>query len=63
MSDNAFAVYVFHTPILIVITRGMTGLHWLPLLKFVVATVLCIVASFALSCGIFRRIPGLKKIL
>jgi fucose 4-O-acetylase-like acetyltransferase len=62
-SDNAFAVYVFHTPILIVITVGMTGLHWLPLLKFVVATVLCIVASFALSSGIFRRIPGLKKIL
>jgi glucans biosynthesis protein C len=62
-SDNAFAVYVFHTPILIVITRGMTGLHWLPLLKFMVATVICIVASFALSFGIFRRIPLLKKIL
>jgi len=62
-SDNAFAVYVFHTPILIAITVGMTGLHWLPLLKFVVATVLCIVASFVLSSGIFRRIPGLKKIL
>jgi glucan biosynthesis protein C len=63
LSDNAFAVYVFHTPILIAITRGMTGLHWLPLLKFVVATVLCITASFALSSGVFRRIPGLKKIL
>ena len=62
-SDNAFAVYVFHTPILIAITVGMTGLYWLPLLKFVVATVLCIVASFVLSSGIFRRIPGLKKIL
>jgi peptidoglycan/LPS O-acetylase OafA/YrhL len=62
-SDNAFAVYVFHTPILIAITLGMTGLHWLPLLKFVLATVLCVAASFALCAGVFRRAPGLKKIL
>jgi fucose 4-O-acetylase-like acetyltransferase len=62
-SDNAFAVYVFHTPILIAITLAMTGLHWLPLLKFVMATLLCISASFVLSAAIFRRIPGLKKIL
>jgi surface polysaccharide O-acyltransferase-like enzyme len=62
-SDNAFAVYVFHPPILIAITLGMTGLHWLPALKFVLATVLCIAASFALSAGVFRKIPGLKKIL
>ncbi len=62
-SDNAFAVYVFHTPILVAITLGMTGLHWLPLLKFVLATVLCVAASYALSAGVFRRIPGLKKIL
>jgi glucans biosynthesis protein C len=62
-SDNAFAVYVFHTPILIAITLGMTGLHWLPLVKFILATVLCIAASYALSAGVFRRIPGLKKIL
>jgi fucose 4-O-acetylase-like acetyltransferase len=62
-SDNAFAVYVFHTPILIVITRLMGDWHGLPLLKFAVATVLCIVASFALCAFVFRRIPGLKKIL
>jgi glucan biosynthesis protein C len=62
-SDNAFAVYVFHTPILIAITLGMTGLHWLPLGKFVLATMLCIAASYALCAGVFRRIPGLKKIL
>jgi glucans biosynthesis protein C len=62
-SDNAFAVYVFHTPILIAITLGMTGLHWLPLLKFVGSTVLCIIASFALCSAVFRRTPLLKKIL
>jgi len=62
-SDNAFAVYVCHTPILIVITRLMGDWHVLPLLKFAVATALCIVASFAFSAFVFRRIPGLKKIL
>jgi glucan biosynthesis protein C len=63
MSDNAFAVYVFHTPILIAITMSMTGLHVLPLLKFMLATAACIVVSFGLSALVFRRIPGLKKIL
>lgn len=63
MSDNAFAVYVFHTPILIAITLGMTGLHWLPLGKFVLAATLCIAASFMLCAVVVRRIPGLKKIL
>jgi glucan biosynthesis protein C len=62
-SDNAFAVYVFHPPILIAITLGMVGLHWPPLVKFVLATALSIAASFALCSLIFRRIPGLKKIL
>jgi glucan biosynthesis protein C len=62
-SANAFAVYVFHTPILIAITLGMAGLHWLPLVKFVLATAACIVVSFALCALIFRRIPFLKKIL
>jgi glucans biosynthesis protein C len=62
-SDNAFAVYVFHTPILIMITRGMTGLHCLPLLKFALATALSITASYALCAWVFLQIPGLKKIL
>jgi len=62
-SASAFAVYVFHTPILIAITRGMTGIHWLPLLKFLLATVLCIIATYLLSAFIFRRLPLLKNIL
>jgi glucan biosynthesis protein C len=62
-SANAFAVYVFHTPILIVITRLISDWHGLPLLKFAVATVLCILGSFALCSAIFRRIPLLKNIL
>jgi fucose 4-O-acetylase-like acetyltransferase len=62
-SANAFAVYVFHTPILIWITRLMTNLHWLPLAKFLLATVLCIVVTFSLCALLFRRLPVLKAIL
>lgn len=62
-SDNAFAVYVFHPPILIGITLWMAGLHWPPLVKFVLATVLSIAASYTLCAAIFRRIPGVKKML
>jgi glucan biosynthesis protein C len=62
-SVNAFAVYVFHTPVLIVITRLMTSLDALPLLKFLLATVLCIAITFPLCALVFRRIPLLKNIL
>ena len=62
-SANAFAVYVFHPPILIAITRIMSGLYAEALLKFLLATVLCIIFSFALSALVFRRIPLVKNIL
>ena len=62
-SANAFAVYVFHPPILIVITKWMSGWQGEALLKFLVATLLSIIATYALSAGIFRRIPVLKNIL
>ncbi|HVU95573.1 MAG TPA: acyltransferase family protein [Puia sp.] len=62
-SANAFAVYVFHPPILIAITRLMSGWQGEALLKFLVATVLSIVATYALSAGVFRRLPLLKNIL
>jgi glucan biosynthesis protein C len=62
-SANAFAVYVFHTPILIVITRLMTTLHWLPILKFLLATMLCIIVTYAVCALVLRRLPLLKNIL
>lgn len=38
LSDNAFAVYVFHPPIVIIGARLMHGIAWPPLVKFVVLT-------------------------
>jgi len=62
-SANAFAVYVFHPPILIVLTRLMGGLHYDPLLKFLLATIGSIALSYTLSALLFRRLPVLKTIL
>jgi fucose 4-O-acetylase-like acetyltransferase len=62
-SDNAFAVYVFHPPVLIAISLGMAGLHWPPLLKFVLLTVASIIVTYSISGAILRKIPLLKKIL
>ena len=63
LSANAFAVYVFHPPILIIGARLLHCLAWAPLAKFVVLTVLTAVAAFALSARVFRRIPLLRAIL
>lgn len=62
-SANAFSVYVFHTPVLIVLSKIMIGLHWPLLLKFLLLTVLTILVTYTLSAGLLRRIPLLKNIL
>jgi len=63
LSINAFAVYVFHPPILIAIARMMGSLQVHPLIKFPLLTSLSIVASFTLCEFVFRKIPVLKTIL
>jgi len=62
-SANAFAVYVFHTPVLIVLSKLMIGLHWPLLLKFLLLTLLTILVTYTLSAGLLRRTPLLKNIL
>ncbi len=68
LSANAFAVYVIHPPVLILITR-MLHLWAVPdlwpepnLLRFLVATGLATLATFAAAASV-RRLPGVKLIL
>ncbi len=63
MSDNAFSVYVFHPPIVILGARMLHGLECPPLIKFALLTAIGVVVSFALSAAVFRRIPLLRAIL
>lgn len=62
-SDNAFAVYVFHAPILIGLTILLSRLAWPPLVKFVMLSGLSLAVSFAAAALVFRRVPGLRRIL
>ncbi len=62
-SANAFAVYVFHTPVLIVLSKVLIGMHWPLLVKFLLLTLLTILVTYTLSAGFLRRLPLLKNIL
>ena len=63
LSDNCFAVYLFHTPILIAITLGLRGWEASKPVKFLGATVLGVTATYLASSFLFRRIPVLKRVL
>ncbi|SDR26505.1 Fucose 4-O-acetylase [Rhizobiales bacterium GAS113] len=63
LSDNAFAVYVFHPPILILVTRL---LHFLPApsaFKFIVATLGGAALTLLFSALVARRTPLLRTVL
>lgn len=63
LSDNSFAVYLFHTPVLIAVTLAMHGWDAPKLLKFLCAWVLGVALSYAASSLFFRRLPLLKRVL
>ena len=62
-SANAFAVYVFHTPVLITLSRMIVGWQGALLLKFLVLTLLSIGVTYILSAVLLKRVPLLKNIL
>jgi glucan biosynthesis protein C len=59
---NAYAAYIIHPVVLVAITSNMSGLAIYPLLKFAIATVLAVGASFAVG-WLLRQMPGAKTIL
>jgi hypothetical protein len=63
LSDNCFAVYLFHTPMLIAVTRVLRPWEAPKPAKFVVATLLGALVTWLASAFVFRRIPILKRVL
>jgi len=63
LSEYSFAVYMFHTPILIAVTLCMRDYQAPKLIKFAIASVLGVAISYAASSLVFRRVPLLKRVL
>lgn len=63
LSDNAFAVYLFHPPVIIALALMLHGVPGDALFKAALLTAAAAVATFALSALILRRLPLLRGIL
>jgi glucans biosynthesis protein C len=63
LSDNCFAVYMFHTPLLIAVTLCLRDFAAPKLVKFLCATILGVAVTYLASSFIFRRTPLLKRVL
>jgi glucan biosynthesis protein C len=63
LSDNAFAVYLFHPPVLISLAIALHGVIAPALIKDLMLSLATGIATFALCGLILRRIPLLRKIL
>jgi surface polysaccharide O-acyltransferase-like enzyme len=63
LTRSAFGVYVFHAPILIAVTRILHGWPEDAAVKFAVASVVAIVATFLFVGLIARRTPLVRAIV
>jgi len=63
LSDNAFAVYVFHVPVVTLLQYALAGSGLGPLASFLAVTVLGIALTFPLTHYVLRRLPLLKQAL
>lgn len=63
LSDNSFAVYMFHPPIIVGVALLLSPVALYPIAKWLVLCAICVPLCFAATHFIFRRIPLLKDIL
>lgn len=63
LSDSAFAVYMFHPPIIIAVTLAMQMLIIAPVLKWAMASLISVPLCFLLAYYVLLRVPVLNKIL
>jgi hypothetical protein len=62
LSQQSYAVYIIHTPIVVLIAIAMKGVDLGPLLKFGLAALIVVPTCFVVAY-IIRRIPGVSRIL
>ncbi len=62
LSDNAFAVYVFHPPVVIAASLALRGFDAPPVAKFAIVSAIATVIAF-IAAAALRRVPVLNRIL
>ncbi len=63
LSDNSFAVYMFHPMIIVPIAILLSPVGLYPIAQWILLCVICLPLCFAATHFVFRRIPLLKKVL
>jgi glucans biosynthesis protein C len=63
LSDNSFAVYVFHAPIIIAASQLIKTVTLLPIIKFAILCIVCIPVCFIFTHIVIKRIPLLKRVM
>lgn len=63
LSDNAFAVYVIHPPILVAIALVLAPVAMAPLTKFALLWALSAVVCFGAAAPLARRVPVIGRVL
>jgi hypothetical protein len=62
LSQQSYAVYIIHIPIVVFIGIALKGIHLGPFLKFGIAAAIVVPTCFAVAY-IIRKIPGVSRIL
>jgi len=62
LSRHSYAVYVIHIPTVVVVAYALRGIELAPLLKFGMASLIAVPASFAVAY-VVRKIPLASRVL
>ncbi len=62
LAASSYAVYIFHTPVLVLFTSLLRGLTLHPLIK-ILGSALPVLGLCFLSAGLIRRLPGFRSVL
>ncbi len=60
LSDNSFAVYMFHPPIIVAVALLLSPVVLYPVATWLMLCVICVPLCFAATHFVFRKIPLLK---
>lgn len=63
LTQNSFAVYMFHPPIIVAVALLFSPVALYPIVKWALLCIICVPLCFAITHFVIRRIPGLKNLL